>query len=144
LIHLGQEDLGHADLNAIRAAGLKFGLSTHDDDELRTAFAARPDYIALGPVYATILKQMKWAPQGLPRLREWKSRIGDLQLVAIGGLSVVRTDGVFAHGADSAAVVTDITHNADPELRTREWITATARWRVDRVRSTAHRHVGNA
>ncbi len=128
-VHLGQEDLETADLAAIRAGGIRLGLSTHDEAELQTALAARPDYVALGPVYATILKQMKWSPQGLPRLRAWKSEIGDLPLVAIGGLNVDRIDGVFAHGADSAAVVTDITRNADPEGRTRQWITATETWR---------------
>ncbi|MDM9624338.1 thiamine phosphate synthase [Rhizobium sp. S152] len=128
-VHLGQEDLETADLAAIRAAGIRLGLSTHDETELQTALAAEPDYIALGPVYATILKQMKWAPQGLPRLRAWKSRIGDLPLVAIGGLNVDRIDGVFSHGADSAAVVTDITRNADPDERTRQWLAATESWR---------------
>jgi thiamine-phosphate pyrophosphorylase len=129
-VHLGQEDLAVADLVAIRAAGLKLGLSTHDEAELQTALAAAPDYVALGPVWPTILKAMKWAPQGLDRLRDWRNRIGgDLPLVAIGGLNVDRIDDVFAHGADCAAVVTDITLNADPEARTRQWLEATARWR---------------
>jgi thiamine-phosphate pyrophosphorylase len=124
-VHLGQEDLAVADLGAIRSAGLKLGLSTHDEAELLTALGAEPDYIALGPVYPTILKQMKWAPQGLERLREWKQRIGKLPLVAIGGLNLDRLDGVFASGAGSAAVVTDITLNASPELRTQQWLAAT-------------------
>lgn len=128
-VHLGQEDLAEADLAAIRRAGLKLGLSTHDDTELATALNAQPDYVALGPVYPTILKQMKWAPQGLDRIAEWKTRIGRLPLVAIGGLNVGRLEGVFAKGADSAAVVTDITRNPDPEGRTREWLAATAQWR---------------
>ncbi|MCJ9724044.1 thiamine phosphate synthase [Agrobacterium sp. SHOUNA12C] len=124
-IHLGQEDLAVADLSAIRKAGVKLGLSTHDEAELATALAASPDYIALGPVYPTILKKMPWAPQGLDRLREWKDRIGGLPLVAIGGLNLDRIAGVFENGADSAAVVTDITLNADPEARTLEWIAVT-------------------
>ncbi|RWB94779.1 MAG: thiamine phosphate synthase [Mesorhizobium sp.] len=128
-IHLGQEDLQAADLTRIRAAGLRLGLSTHDHLELETALAARPDYIALGPVYPTILKQMKWAPQGLERLGEWKRRIAPTPLVAIGGLNPDRLEGVFGCGADSAAVVTDITLNADPEARTREWLEKTGRWR---------------
>ncbi|MDX3924226.1 MAG: thiamine phosphate synthase [Shinella sp.] len=128
-VHLGQEDLADADLGAIRAAGLKLGLSTHDDAELDTALAAKPDYVALGPVYPTILKKMKWAPQGLEKIGIWRERIGTVPLVAIGGLNLDRIDGVFAHGADSAAVVTDITLDADPEGRTREWIAKTARWR---------------
>lgn len=128
-VHLGQEDLAQGDLGAIRAAGLKLGLSAHDEAELQTALAARPDYVALGPVYPTVLKQMKWAPQGLARLSEWKSRIGGLPLVAIGGLNPERLDGVFAAGADSAAVVTDIIRHEAPEARTRQWIAATERWR---------------
>lgn len=128
-VHLGQEDLACADVLAIRRAGMKLGVSTHDHAELETALAASPDYVALGPIYPTILKAMKWAPQGLDRVAEWRRRIGDLPLVAIGGLNVERIDGVFAHGADSAAVVTDITRNADPEARTRGWLAATAQWR---------------
>lgn len=128
-VHLGQEDLDGADVEAIRAAGMKLGLSTHDDAELETALAARPDYVALGPVWPTILKKMRWAPQGAERLRDWKARIGSLPLVAIGGLNPDRLPAVFENGADSAAVVTDITLNADPQARTREWIAHTARWR---------------
>ncbi|TIU30356.1 MAG: thiamine phosphate synthase [Mesorhizobium sp.] len=128
-VHLGQEDLQAADLSEIRAAGIRLGLSTHDHAELQTAMAARPDYVALGPVYPTILKTMKWAPQGLERVRVWKGRAAAIPLVAIGGLNPERLDGVFGAGADSAAVVTDITLNPDPEARTREWIKKTEQWR---------------
>jgi thiamine-phosphate pyrophosphorylase len=128
-VHLGQEDLAVADRDAIRRAGLKLGLSSHDHAELEVALAAEPDYVALGPIYPTILKKMKWAPQGVDRLGEWKRRIGTLPLVAIGGLTPERLAGVFDNGADSAAVVTDITLHRDPESRVREWIAATARWR---------------
>jgi thiamine-phosphate pyrophosphorylase len=124
-VHLGQEDLDAADLPAIRRAGLHLGVSTHDDAELDRALAVRPDYVALGPVYPTILKAMKWREQGLDRVRDWKRRIGALPLVAIGGLSVERAAGVFAAGADIASVVTDITLNPDPEARVRAWIGAT-------------------
>jgi len=124
-IHLGQEDLAAADLGTIRKAGLKLGLSTHDEAELATALAANPDYIALGPIYPTILKAMAWAPQGLERIGRWKAQLGDIPLVAIGGLTIARIAGVFENGADSSAVVTDITRNPDPESRTLEWIKAT-------------------
>ena len=123
-IHLGQEDLATADLGAIRGAGLKLGLSTHDETELATALATGPDYIALGPIYPTVLKAMAWAPQGLERIGQWRAEIGNIPLVAIGGLTVARVDGVFENGADSAAVVTDITRNSNPESRTLEWIRA--------------------
>jgi thiamine-phosphate pyrophosphorylase len=128
-VHLGQEDLADADVGAIRSAGLKLGISTHDDAELETALAVGPDYVALGPIYPTILKQMKWAPQGADRIRDWKRRIGSMPLVAIGGLNIDRLKGVFDAGAQSAAVVTDITRNADPEARTRAWIEYTQPWR---------------
>lgn len=124
-VHLGQEDLAEADVPAIRNAGVRLGLSTHDEAELETALLAKPDYVALGPIYPTILKAMKWAPQGLARIRAWKERIGDVPLVAIGGLTIERAAGCFEAGADSVAVVTDVLLNADPEARAREWVVAT-------------------
>jgi len=124
-LHLGQEDLDTADLGAIRKAGLKLGVSSHDEAELERALATQPDYVALGPVYPTILKQMRFGPQGLERLGEWKRRIGDLPLVGIGGISLERAPGVFAAGADIVAAVTDITLNADPEGRLKRWVAAT-------------------
>ncbi|TIT23999.1 MAG: thiamine phosphate synthase [Mesorhizobium sp.] len=128
-VHLGQEDLQTADLSRIRSAGVRLGLSTHDHAELATAIFADPDYVALGPIYPTILKKMKWAPQGLERISEWKRLVAPIPLVAIGGLNPGRLDGVFEAGGDSAAVVTDITLSSDPEARTREWIEKTDRWR---------------
>lgn len=124
-IHLGQEDLDDADLDAIRKAGLKLGISSHDEPELERALAAKPDYVALGPVYPTILKAMRFGPQGLERLGEWKRRIGGLPLVGIGGISLERAPGIFEAGADIVAAVTDITLNADPEGRLKAWIAAT-------------------
>jgi len=126
-VHLGQGDMDSADFRAIRRAGIRLGLSTHDHAEVERALSHDPDYVALGPVYQTILKKMPWAPQGLDKLGEWKKLIGDRPLVGIGGLNPDRLPGVFAAGADSAAVVTDITLNADPEARTREWLAATRR-----------------
>jgi thiamine-phosphate pyrophosphorylase len=120
-IHLGQGDLDTADLPAIRKAGLRLGVSTHDEAELARALEIKPDYIALGPIYPTILKQMPFAPQGLERLGDWRKKIGSCPLVGIGGISLERVKGVLAAGADSAAVVTDITLNADPEARARSW-----------------------
>jgi thiamine-phosphate pyrophosphorylase len=124
-IHLGQEDLDSADINAIRIAGTKLGISTHDERELDRALGFNPDYIALGPIYPTILKQMPFAPQGLEKLGDWRKRIGNLTLVGIGGLTVERGINVLKAGANSAAAVTDITLNANPEERAREWVAAT-------------------
>ena len=125
-VHLGQEDLDGADLPAIRAAGLRLGISTHDDAELDRALACRPDYVALGPVWPTILKQMKWHRQGVEKLTDWKARIGGIPLCAIGGLTPERARLAFAAGADVAAAVTDITLNPDPEARIADWLAVTA------------------
>jgi thiamine-phosphate pyrophosphorylase len=125
-VHLGQEDMDSADFAALRRKGVRFGLSTHDETELERALSHGPDYVALGPVYETLLKQMKWAPQGLDRVRRWKQMVADTPLVAIGGLTIDRLPGVFAAGANSAAVVTDIQQAPDPEAQTRAWIKACA------------------
>lgn len=125
-LHLGQEDLDTADVPAIRRAGLKLGLSTHDHAELDRALALAPDYVALGPVYPTILKQMKWHQQGLARVTEWKRLAGDVPLCAIGGLTPERGRACLDAGADLVAAVTDITLNADPEGRMRDWLRVTA------------------
>ena len=124
-LHLGQEDLtelSDADLQAIRDAGLTLGLSTHDDLELETALRAKPNYVALGPIFPTTLKSMRFAPQGIPKISEWKRRIGDIPLVAIGGIKLEQAGAIFAAGADSIAVVSDVTQNADPDARVRAWL----------------------
>jgi thiamine-phosphate pyrophosphorylase len=125
-VHLGQGDLEGADLAALRRAGVRIGVSTHDERELERALAVAADYVALGPIYPTLLKVMPWQPQGLARIGEWKRRIGARPLVAIGGLTVERLAGVFAAGADVAAVVTDIVRAAQPELRARQWLATAA------------------
>ena len=121
-LHLGQEDLADADLAAIRDSGLTLGISTHDDAELETALRAKPDYIALGPIFPTTLKSMRFAPQGLAKITEWKKRIGSLPLVAIGGIKLEQAADIFAAGADSIAVVSDVTQHADPDARVRAWL----------------------
>ena len=124
-VHLGQSDLDGADMKAIRARKIRVGISTHDEAELDRALSFSPDYIALGPIYPTILKAMTVAPQGLARIGDWKRRVGAIPLVAIGGLNVERGKACLAAGADIVSVVTDITLNADPEGRAREWLAAT-------------------
>jgi thiamine-phosphate pyrophosphorylase len=121
-LHLGQEDLADADLAAIRAAGLTLGISTHDDEELENTLRAKPDYVALGPIFPTTLKSMRFAPQGIPRITEWKRRVGNIPLVAIGGIKLEQASEIYAAGADSIAVVSDVTQNADPDKRVRAWL----------------------
>lgn len=119
-VHLGQEDLQTTDLKAIREAGLRLGVSTHDDMEIDVALAARPSYIALGHVFATQTKQMPSSPQGLAQLARHVQRLEDYPTVAIGGISLQRAPDVLATGVGSIAVVSAITQAHD-------WRAATAR-----------------
>jgi thiamine-phosphate pyrophosphorylase len=121
-VHLGQEDLAAADVPTIQAKGMRLGISTHSEAELEVALAARPDYVALGPIYETKLKVMKWGPQGLARVGAWKRRVGALPLIGIGGITPARADAVIAAGADSVAVITDFFTSADPEARVAQWL----------------------
>jgi thiamine-phosphate pyrophosphorylase len=126
-LHLGQEDLADADLGEIRKARLTLGISTHDDEELATALRAKPNYVALGPIFPTTLKSMRFAPQGIAKITEWRKRVGNIPLVAIGGIKFEQSAEIFAAGADSIAVVSDVTQNADPDARVRQWLGAPAK-----------------
>jgi len=125
-VHLGQGDLDGADIAALRRGGVRLGVSTHDEAELERALALAPDYVALGPIYPTTLKVMPWAPQGLARIGDWKRRVGELPLVAIGGVTLARLPEVLKAGADVAAVVSDIVTAADPGMQARRWLDAAA------------------
>ena len=126
-VHLGQEDLLEADIKALRRAGIRIGVSTHDHAELEKGLAIDPDYVALGPVWPTQLKQMPWLPQGTGRLTEWKRLIGQRPLVAIGGLTLERALSCLKSGADIVAVVGDVVNHRDPEGQATAWIAATRR-----------------
>lgn len=119
-VHLGQGDLATTDLTAIRQAGLRLGLSTHDDMEIDVALAARPSYIALGHVFPTQTKQMPSAPQGLATLTRHVARLGDYPTVAIGGISLARAPDVLATGVGSIAVVSAITQADEWQQATRQ------------------------
>jgi len=119
-VHLGQEDMDVADLEAIRTAGLRLGLSTHDLTEMDRALSARPSYIALGHVFPTQTKQMPSAPQGLMQLAGHVRRLGDYPSVAIGGISLERAQAVLDTGVGSIAVVSAITQAADWRLATQQ------------------------
>ncbi len=120
-IHLGQEDLDKADKNTIQKSGVKLGLSTHTGDELARALTWAPDHIALGPVYETSLKIMRYQPQGLKRVSKWKRQL-TCPLVGIGGITLERAPLVLDAGADAIAVVTDVVFNPNPEARVEQWL----------------------
>lgn len=117
-IHLGQDDLDHACLTAIRAAGLRLGVSAHDNMEIDRALSVKPSYIALGHVFPTQTKQMSSPPQGLCKLAEHTQTLSNYSTVAIGGISLERASAVLATGVGGIAVVSAITQAID-------WLEAT-------------------
>lgn len=120
-VHLGQEDLDTADLQAILDAGLRLGVSTHDDEELARAVAVNPSYIALGHIFPTQTKDMPSAPQGLSELARHITQLnGSFPTVAIGGISIDRAPSVLDCGVGSIAVVSAITQAADWRAATAE------------------------
>ncbi|MEB5708385.1 thiamine phosphate synthase [Pantoea anthophila] len=118
-VHLGQEDLDVADLARIRQAGLRLGISTHDDTELDRALAIQPSYIALGHIFPTQTKAMPSTPQGVEQLKRHLARLTHIPTVAIGGISIARAPEVLATGVGSIAVVSAITQADDWREATR-------------------------
>ena len=114
-VHLGQEDLALADLDAIRQAGLRLGLSTHGYAEMVYADSFLPSYIARGAVFPTQLKRMPTAPQGLGRLRKYAQLMSHYPLVGIGGIDESKIQAVAQTGIGSVAVVRAITGSDNPE-----------------------------
>jgi len=126
-LHLGQEDLDTADLEAIRAAGIRFGVSTANRAELDRALAVDPHHVALGPIWSTVSKDDAAPVSGPELLTEWK-RIAKRPLVAIGGISLDRAPICWDAGADSVAVISDVLSAASPEARLTEWLDAAKSW----------------
>ncbi len=113
-VHLGQEDVETADLNAIAKAGLRLGLSTHGYYEMLKALHFKPSYLALGAVFATTTKIMPTAPQGLSRLARYVRLLdGIVPLVAIGGINGSVLRQIMSTGVGSAAVVRAVTEAPD-------------------------------
>jgi len=115
-VHLGQEDwagLSPAQREALRASGMRLGLSTHTPDELALAKAANPSYLAIGPVYPTSLKVMPYAPVGLVQLAQWVQAAAPFPVVAIGGISLERVADVMGCRVDGVAVVSAVTQAVD-------------------------------
>lgn len=126
-VHLGQEDLDTADIQALRSAGLRLGLSTHTLAELARAKAVQPSYLAIGPIYPTTLKVMPYAPVGLDNLAAWAKLAAPYPVVAIGGISLERMPGVLACGVDGVAVVSAVTLAPEPQLATQNGLKIMAR-----------------
>lgn len=134
-VHLGQEDLHVADLNAIAQVGLRLGISTHSYWEVCRAWSLRPSYIACGPIYATQSKDMPWLPQGNHNLAYWCALL-PLPVVAIGGIKLAQATVCSQDGADGVAVISAIDQAASPELAIKNLQHAV--WLGTQQRSASH------
>lgn len=107
-VHLGQEDLAAMSEErraAVLASGLALGVSSHSLWELARAAALAPRYIACGPVWPTLTKDMPWQPQGLDNLAWW-CRMAPAPVVAIGGiLAPQQVQDAARCGADGVCIV---------------------------------------
>jgi hydroxymethylpyrimidine kinase/phosphomethylpyrimidine kinase/thiamine-phosphate diphosphorylase len=119
--HLGQEDTSAADVKRLSKTGIHLGLSTHCFSEVARAHSICPSYVAIGPIFPTTIKAMKFAPQGVRQFQMWR-RLLDYPLVAIGGITLENANLLLESGADGVSVVSDITRNQDPESRAVAWL----------------------
>jgi len=111
-VHLGQNDLPPAHARKILGPDAIIGFSTHSLEQARAAMKLPVDYIALGPIFATSTKANPDATVGLAGLREIRNSIGDLPLVAIGGINKDNLNSVLDSGADSTAMIGSIISDA--------------------------------
>lgn len=120
-VHLGQEDLDTADIQEIKKAGLRFGVSTHSVYELARALSLKPSYVALGPIFETTCKSMSFGPQGFDRITEWMEH-SDCPVVAIGGLTLEHAPKLRHIGVNGVAVLSNITTSQQPERQVKTWM----------------------
>jgi len=128
-VHLGQEDLQDADLEKIRRAGLRLGVSAYCDEEIACADAVQPSYIACGPIFPTTSKVMSFAPQGIEQLKHWRRTL-NYPLVAIGGITQERLLGVLETGVNGIALISAITKADDPEMAARRLLTTVNQYQL--------------
>lgn len=118
-LHLGQQDINHANINKIRNTGLRLGISTHCYYEVARAHVFKPSYIACGPIFPTTSKIMPFAPQGISQLERWRRTL-NYPIVAIGGINLERLPSILMAGADGIAMISAITEANNPENMTQQ------------------------
>ena len=110
-VHVGQEDLSPAEVRAALGPEMLIGVSTHSEGQLLIAADGPADYVAIGPVYATVSKLVPDPVVGLEGVRAARA-MTTKPLVAIGGISRSNCAAVMNAGADSVAVISDLIPNA--------------------------------
>ena len=120
-VHLGQDDLPIEHARSVLGNEAVIGFSTHNPDQARRADESPIDYIAVGPIFPTHTKESPDPVLGLEGLQEI-SRMVRKPIVAIGGITLERASAVFAAGATSVAVISDLLKAGDIVDRTKLWI----------------------
>lgn len=106
-VHVGQEDISPSDARAIVGPGVLIGVSTHSEQQLLAAADGPADYVAIGPVFATLSKQVPDPVVGIEGVRAARA-ITAKPVVAIGGISRANCAAVIEAGADSVGVISDL------------------------------------
>lgn len=111
-VHVGQSDLSVADVRSIAGPAILVGKSTHSVAEIEKAIAEKPDYIAVGTMFSSATKpDVKLAG---PLLLEEATRLTDLPLVAIGGITADNISRLKARSPFAVAVSHAVIASADP------------------------------
>jgi len=113
-VHLGQDDMGLEEARAFWREDRIFGLSTHNLDQARRAWSLHPDYIGVGPVFATTSKAVPDPELGLEAMGEMV-RQSPVTTVALGGIFTENLPDVLHAGAINFAVVRAVNRADDPE-----------------------------
>ena len=119
-LHVGQDDLPAAVARRILPAGMVLGVSTHDPEQARRAFADGADYVAVGSIFPTGTKA-GFQLVGPELVRKLRPEI-PVPLVGIGGITADNAAAVIEAGADAVAVISAICAADDPEAATRRLI----------------------
>ncbi len=126
-VHLGQDDLPVDAARRLLGPDRLIGRSTHDEAQVAQALDDEVDYVAVGPIFATVTKDTGYDPVGLDAVRRTRAQVGATPVVAIGGISLETAPDVIAAGASSVAVISDLMREGAPETRVRDYVDALER-----------------
>lgn len=118
-VHLGQTDLPPAAVRVFAGDRLLVGLSTHNEAQIEAGAGEPVDYLALGPIFGTQSKERPDPVVGVEQLRRLRP-LSPLPLAVIGGLTLEAAPEIFAAGADSCAVISDMLRG-DWRASVRKW-----------------------
>lgn len=104
-VHLGQSDLPPEAARRLLGPASVIGFSVHNDEQARAAVALPVDYLGIGPVFATPTKENPEPVIGVQGLHQTSKLVGNIPLVAIGGITVDTISEVLAAGADAVALI---------------------------------------